>query len=162
MYKHPELKNTKHKPTKFHEQWGMDKHDFAKSEGTTPDAITQRLRRFGTPFQRRREPTLYEIFYNKTQQQLAQELDVHPSVISIRMHKDKCVYTEPSNHCKHLHKGYDDYCERWMNNKKQAFLRSKTWLHPDHPEYNTWRSEWLQRTLQDPKWAGIDYVPIQE
>ena len=73
-----------HKETEFKERWGITAHDLGRVEGTTPDAIHMRVMNYGTPFQRRKNPTPYEQKYGKTSGQLALERGVHPVTLCLR------------------------------------------------------------------------------
>jgi len=73
-----------HTETEFKERWGITAADLGRVEGTTPDAIHMRAMNYGTPFQRRKKPTDYELKYGKTSGQLAFERGIHPVTICYR------------------------------------------------------------------------------
>lgn len=125
--------------TQFHKDWGMDKHDFAKSEDTTPDAITQRVIRFGTPFQRAKTPNRFERAYGKTAWEIAQERDVSVFTVlgDFDKHGDAYYKTTDRRGANNL-RGYDASVSK-PNRQRQRF-----WLHPDHPRYAEARCcKWL-------------------
>lgn len=152
-------------PSDFEKRWGMNVHEFAKSENTTPDAIHMRVMRFGTPYQRKNKPTIYEIFYDRTQIELAKELNMNPSSVGMRVRTKgtpwQTALCRPKK-SESMIKGFE-YYEQKHKQITDPYQRSKTWLHPDHPEYNTWRKEWLERYQAMPKYSHIrDIVPVEE
>jgi len=161
------MKYKQHTTTSFELKWGVMAADLAKSENTTIDAIHMRVYNFGSPFQRKSKPTPFEVFFKKTQLELAQECDVHISTIAQRVRKTGSPYSKDlprSYEGRHgLTKGFDHF-----NDLKATitapYQKSGEWLHPDHPEYRTWRSKWLPILLAKTPWCDLDvkYIPLQE
>lgn len=80
--------------TGFLRKWGISAPDLALVEGTTIDAIHMRVYKFGTPFQRRKKPSKFEIDWGKTNCQLALELGLHPITVSERIQKYGTPYCD--------------------------------------------------------------------
>lgn len=82
------------KITQFEHKWGIDAIKMAQLEGVTPDAIHMRVQNYGTPFQRRAKPTLWEEQYGKTLGQMALEEGLHPITLANKHYKLGDVYAE--------------------------------------------------------------------
>ncbi len=78
----------------FKEKWGISCNELAQQEGTTPEAIRMRVRNFGTPFQRRKKPTKFEVKYGKTLGEIALELGLHPATVARRHNLYGDAYAE--------------------------------------------------------------------
>ena len=162
------MKYNKHTTTTFELKWGIMASELAKSERTTIDAIHMRVHKFGSPFQRKAKPTQFEIFYRKTQLELAQECDVHISTIAQRVRKTGSPYSTDlprSYEGRHgLGKGFDHFHDVKKAHLVAPYQKCGEWLHPDHPDYKTWRKTWLPATLAKEPWCDLDvkYIPIQE
>ena len=118
--------------TPFEDEWGMSVADIATAEQTTPEAIRMRLKRFGTPYQRKAKPTKCEIVHGKTVYQIAQEL----GITHITVHKIVLDGRDP----------YEDHGNRGKNRGGKKFEFSyackEGWLMPQHPDYETWRDKY--------------------
>ena len=68
----------------FEKKWGIRCNDIADAEGVTPEAIRMRVKNFGNPWQRAKNPSKFEKKYGKTILQIADELGVHPVTIARR------------------------------------------------------------------------------
>jgi len=75
--------NTLHR-VDFEKKWGIRCNDIADAEGVTPEAIRMRVKNFGNPWQRAKNPSKFEKKYGKTILQIAEELGVHPVTIARR------------------------------------------------------------------------------
>lgn len=113
----------------FEQEWGFTVDDIAEREQTTPEAIRMRVKRFGTPFQRRSHPARCEVVHGKTVWQIARQMGVS----HITVHK--CVA-----------EGRDPYKEHGNRGKRRdgkvftpIAASQSGWLMPEHPEYYTWR-----------------------
>ena len=115
----------------FEYTWGISAKDLAESEGVDITAIFMRISRFGTPFQRRMNPTKFEAKYGKTEVELAEEMDMHPQSLCEREKRHGDIYRE-SKHTGHLHerKAEVNWRELPQYQKKKQF-----WLMPQHPDY---------------------------
>lgn len=76
----------------FEKKWGISCNTLAEMEGVTPEAIRMRVKKFGTPFQRRKNKTKFEEKYGKTIIQLAEELNLHPVTLCRREYLYNDVY----------------------------------------------------------------------
>ena len=118
--------------TPFEVQWGMSVEDIAIEEQTTPEAIRMRLKRFGSPYQRKAKPTRCEIQYGRTVWQLADDL----GITHISVHKL-------------LREGRDPFVEHGNRGKDRGGKKfyatnpaKSGWLMPQHPDYHTWRDNY--------------------
>jgi hypothetical protein len=107
--------------TEFEEAWGIHADDLAFTEGVTVDAIRMRVMKWGNPFQRRANMSMYEKKYGKTQAQLALELGVHPITIASRERTHGNAY-----YCNQV------TTSRWnfgqvTNDRKQHWSESDNW-----------------------------------
>lgn len=133
--------------TKFYQKWGILAHDLAKEEGVTPDAIHMRVLNYGTPFQRKKAPTMCEAMTGKTAIQVAHELNITPVSVYERLKNYGDAYYE-SEHGVGVALRGTTRAEKHWSETYQAGKNSgcKTgWLHPRHPEYNTWRYKMIQQ-----------------
>ena len=111
-------------------QWGIDRETFAAKEGVTPENLSMRIKKYGTPFQRKAKPTNWERIYGKTMRELSDELGMHPQSV-YRRHYDKGnVYIESA----------------WSRGNKGQFrinqkhYKHEPWLCEEHPDYMAWRN----------------------
>jgi hypothetical protein len=88
-------KYTQHKVQSFEKKWGLRCNEIAEMEETTPEAIRMRVKRFGSPWQRRGKPTMFEAKYGKTIGQLALDLNLHPQTLARRERLHGDVYYAP-------------------------------------------------------------------
>ena len=122
--------------TDFEQRWGIAAHELAKSEGVSTATIHMRVMRFGTPYQRRAEPTLCEILHNRTAFDLAQELNVTMVTIKERIMKWGDAYYIPESHKSTCRRGW--VLKPDARHRNPGARTRNYWLHPDHPEYDTW------------------------
>lgn len=118
--------------TPFEKQWGMSVADIAHIEQTTPEAVRMRIKRFGTPYQRKAKPTRAEIIHGKTVWQLACEL----GTTHISMHKLIADGRDPYKHHHNRGRNYGGKQYIQLNPAKEG------WLMPQHPDYLTWRDNY--------------------
>ena len=98
----------------FEREWGISANELAEQEGVSPEAIHMRVRNFGTPWQRRKRPNLFEKVYGKTIPELCRELNLHPTTLQGRHYTFGSVYAEPERYrkvrngfCEEILKKYD-------------------------------------------------------
>lgn len=110
-------------------QWGIDVAEFAAKEGVSTNNIAMRVKNFGTPFQRKANPTKWEKKYCKTMLELTAELGIHPQSIVKREKVYGDVYRDRG--CKMHNKG--------KFNVMPTRYKAETWLCEEHPLYDAWR-----------------------
>ena len=136
------IRNKKYRDvTAFSEKWGIRSHELAEQEGCTPDAINMRVHLYGTPFQRKRRPTKAEILHGKTTRQIADEIPVHPVTVQQRL----TLYADAYRVGQRNHLS-GRFSLKESAQKRRESYRSIEWLHPSHPDYDTWREQ--------PKWIA--------
>jgi hypothetical protein len=133
----------KQKSTKFSRKWGIHAIDLAEKEKLSPDAIHMRVKKFGTPWQRRTEPTLCENLTGFTSFQLATILNLHPQTINVRILKYKNPFVEIGDRAdagisKGPTSGIHWSQQPLFKNNQRAW---KTWLMPEHPCWAEWKEE---------------------
>ena len=120
--------------THFEYTWGFKANDLAKRDCVTPEALHMRVKIFGTPFQRLPQPSICEMMYNKTNVELAYEINMHPTALLTRMNNTGDAYYESNymhNQGKHL-RGIDWKTTKWAK-------KPQGWLAPEHPQHQYWR-----------------------
>ena len=132
------------KITQFEAKWGIHVKELAQQEMVTPDAIHMRVRNFGSPYQRKPQPSLSEIMYNKTLVELAKEIGAHPTAIDQRIRLRGSAYLDSAY--QHMLGRKIPGCIDWEKQKKA--IRPQGWLHENHPWYPQWRMV-LVRMLLD-------------
>ena len=121
----------------FKEKWGYSCNDLAMMEGVTPEAIRMRVRNFGTPFQRRKKPTMFEVKYGKTIGEISLELGLHPVTIARRerMYGDayyKSRWERPTLRGAIL----NDRGEHWTENTKMGYCKIESTYMDQYNENN--------------------------
>ena len=125
----------RHGYSSFKHDWGVHVLDIAEKEGKTPEAIYLRVYRFGSPFQRRKNPSAVEKHYAKTQSELAYELGMHPLTLSQKhRHHGSVYHKQPRTDSA---KGWTTTDHGWKSNPK---YNAKPWLMEEHPDYAAWRA----------------------
>lgn len=124
----------KHTPTKFYKKWGITAEDLANQEGVTVDAIHMRIMHYGTPWQRRGKPSIYEIVYGKTCEELCRLANLSPQTIRSRMKKGASFEELMAPTTRKL-----------KSKELKSIPNSQAWLHPNHSEYATWREKWQEK-----------------
>ncbi len=115
------------KPTKFELKWGEPAHELAERENVLTATIHNRVKNYGSPFQRTTKPTLSEDLCGKTMQMLTDELNLSQVAIQQRIFKYKNPYICNNGEIaldKKKHKPYK--------------ARAELWLMPEHPCYEEW------------------------
>jgi len=137
------------KNTRFQRDWGIHRNDFAEQECVTPDAITMRLRAYGTPWQRRKSPTKFEVRYGRTLYEIAEERDLHPQTIIYHHNEYGDAFYSNTNWHRTKHTvsapGWRTAVQTGMYWRKQCAI-----FHPNHPDYEAFRSG----TLWDEEYIG--------
>ena len=142
--------------TKFSEKWGILAHDLAKEEGVTTDAIHMRVLNYGTPFQRKKLPTMCEVMTGKTSIQIAHELNVTPISVYERLRKVGDAYYTSEHGAGAALRGRQIAEHHWTKTNQGGFKQGCKfgWLSPRHPDYLTWRYKLIQQhcpTSGDPE-----------
>lgn len=133
--------------TKFEQKWGISAKDLAAEEGVTSDAIQMRVMRFGTPFQRKKSPTICEAMTGKTVIQIAHELNVTPITISQRLKNYGDAYYEPDHTVGIATRGTTRAEAHWSKTRQAGRNPGckSGWLSPRHPDFHTWRYKFIQQ-----------------
>lgn len=134
--------------TGFAEKWGITAKELALEEGlTNAAAIHMRVMHYGTPFQRKKAPTICEVMTGRTAIDLALELNITPVSVILRLKTHGNPYYEadwaPANASRGTTRG-----ELHWSKTKHAGLHQGSkhgWLSPRHPEYHTWRYRYIQQ-----------------
>lgn len=121
--------------TAFEHQWGVHVLEIAEMEDKHPEAIYQRVYRFGSPFQRKLNPSAIEKHYGKTREELATELGMHPLTVEQKHRKQGSAFhkwprTDSS-------KGWTSTDHSWKTDPK---FTTNPWLMEIHPDYEDWRA----------------------
>ncbi len=141
--------------TPFLKKWGILASDLADEEGVTPDAIHMRVMNYGTPFQRKKLPTLCEVMTGRTAIELAHELNMTPISVYERLRKYGNPYYEANLAGPNAQRGVQRAEYHWSKTKMGGLKVGckDGWLSPRHPDYNTWRYKLIQQhcpTAHDP------------
>lgn len=109
----------------FKERWGYSCNHLAAMEGVTPEAIRMRVRNYGTPFQRRKKPTQFEVKYGKTLGQIALELGLHPATVARRDRIYGDAYAESKYKRPSLRGAIlNERGEHWTENSKMGYVKA--------------------------------------
>jgi hypothetical protein len=109
------------KITQFEHKWGINAIRLAELEEVTPDAIHMRVQLYGTPFQRRAKPTLWENKYGKTLGQMALETGLHPITLANKHYKFGDVYAETDQR---FARGKHTKVDWWLEQKYKRMIKS--------------------------------------
>lgn len=122
---------TQHLHTDFKDKWGIHATDLAKQEGVSTEAIHQRVYLYKNPHQRAKKPTLCEKIHNKTDVELALELNIHPQSVRVKVKKYGDAYHpgEKEGPNKGVIFGKTD----WRESRRTKSTRF--WLAPLHENY---------------------------
>jgi hypothetical protein len=144
---YPYIPKNPKKETKFSKKWGITAIELAAEEGVTPDAIQMRVMKFGTPFQRKKLPTVCEVLTGKTTIELGHEIGVTPISITKRLQEyGDPYYTAPiagPSATRGTHRAEKHWSETKLAGVKPGAKYG--WLSPRHPEYHTWRYKYIQQ-----------------
>ena len=130
------------KITNFEAKWGIHILELAEREMVTPEALHMRVKLYGSPFQRKPKPTVCEVMYGKTQYEIADEENIHPGSLIVRLYDQGDAYYR-SNYQKTI--GYDYGGREWKSDKKAQ--KPQGWLSEEHPCYTTWRVNVIRHIL---------------
>jgi len=133
-YRNPQDKKyteNQHDNTGFYEKWGIHATDLAKQENVSTECIHMRVMNYGTPFQRKKNPTLCEQLHHKTDYELGLELNLHPQSVRRRVNTYKNAYRENPRQEHPLRGKIISAKEDWRTNVK----KSRFWLMPEHKNY---------------------------
>ncbi len=144
---YPYIPKNPKKETKFSKKWGITAIDLAAEEGVSPDAIQMRVMRFGTPFQRKKLPTICEVMTGKTAIELGLELNVTPISISERLRSCGDAYYATELAGPAAQRGTHRAEFHWTQTKLAGVRpgSKQGWLSPRHPDYLTWRYKFIQQ-----------------
>ena len=132
------------KITQFEYHWGISARELAEQDGVSPEAVHMRIKKWGTPFQRKAKPGLWEKQYFKTIWELSDEMDLHPITICQRYHNNGDIYKTKTGKS-HPSAGTGNKSQ-WTN---PPVYKKLPWLHPSHPDYGEWRSGRLDMSQYD-------------
>ena len=135
---------TGRKVTQFEHKWGIHAKDLAEQEIITPDAIHMRVRNFGTPFQRKPQPSVCEIMYGKTLYELAREIGIHPTALDQRIRLRGTAYY--SSQFQHIQGKKIQGKLDWESTRKAQ--KPQGWLHENHPWHSMWRVIMIKYVLE--------------
>ncbi len=133
--------------TPFSKKWGMLASELAAEEGTTSAAIHMRVMHHGTPFQRKKLPTMCEVMTGKTAIQVAHELNITPCSVYERLRS----YGDPTMEFDlpgpSATRGTTRAEKHWSETDQGGVYKGAKdgWLHPKHPDYYTWRYKYIQK-----------------
>ena len=122
------------KVTNFEAKWGIHVKDLAEQEMVTPEALHMRVKLYGSPFQRKPKPTVTELMYGKTKYEIADEENIHPGSLIVRLYEQGDAYYR-SNHQYTI--GNDYGGREWKSDKKAQ--KPQGWLHENHMWHKMWR-----------------------
>jgi hypothetical protein len=120
--------------TNFEAKWGIHIKDLAEQEMVTPEAIHMRIKLYGSPFQRKPKPTVCEVMYGKTKFEIAEEENMHPGSLIVRLYDQGDAYYR-SNRQHTIGNEYGGI--DWKSQKKAQ--KPQGWLDQKHPAYTRWR-----------------------
>lgn len=157
-------KTLKKNPDSFYSKWGRHATDIAKEENVSTECIHMRVMLYGHPLQRKAKPSLAEKIHNKTEYELACELDMHPQSVRrklqlygdayhVRYHmikdeqgnrtircKGDCGYKSCKDGIYQMPlKGSILGLKDWRDWPR--YKNDKYWLHPAHPDYPASRGD---------------------
>ena len=126
-------------PGSFISKWGMLAVTLAREENVSCASIHMRVSKFGSPLQRKAKPSKAELIHNKTEGELALEINIHPQSIRQRLRKHNDAYHINPVKVGNPNAGAiysDDDWRDWPKVKNSVF-----WLHPLHPDYPAERGD---------------------
>ena len=126
-------------PGSFISKWGMLAVTLAREENVSCASIHMRTSKFGSPFQRKKNPTRAELLHHKTEGELALEIGIHPQSIRTRIRKHNDAYHENTSGVGNPNAGKiysDNDWKEWPKVKNSVF-----YLHPLHPDYPVERGD---------------------
>ena len=147
MRQYPYTPKNARTDTTFFKKWGILAKDLAQEEGTSSAAIHMRVMNYGTPFQRKKAPTMCEVMTGRTAIELGLELNVTPCTIFERLKNYGDAYYEPDWPTATAVRGTTRAEAHWSETHQAGVYKGSKqgWLHPSHPEYKTWRYKYIQQ-----------------
>jgi len=130
----------KQKPNKsktFKDKWGEPAYKIAQRENVAVATIHMRVLNYGTPYMRRKQPTISEKLCGKTLDTLAKELNLHPISVQQRIR----LYNNPYVSMRGKDKPFPTH-------QKFRVGRYDIWLMPEHPCHAEWVAD---RKVDDAK-----------
>ena len=127
----------------FEAKWGESASSIGAREGVSPEAIHMRVKKFGTPWQRRVKPTACEMIYGKTVHSIALDLGLHYITVLTRLRKHGSPYVTQRKQTSNA-----EHDLSWLN-EPYASVKLKGWLMPEHPDYQSWRYKHALKFLGD-------------
>lgn len=121
----------KNRSESFISKWGVTAQEIARQEGVTTTTIHMRVMNYGSPWQRKKKPTIAERVHGKTWWELAHELNVHPQTIKCRLLQHGDAYYNEENFV--YNRGTIPSGNDWR--RDPHFKNHKEWLMPEHPDY---------------------------
>jgi len=118
------------KVTQFEYKWGISAPALARLEGVEGATIHMRVMNYGTPFQRRAKPTIWENKYGKTMGQLALDIGIHPITVAHREALYGSPYVTPEKTMTDSKTGEKIYPGQWNLNRPQSathWTQTKKW-----------------------------------
>ena len=131
--------------TKFELKWGEPAYKIAQREDVIPASIHQRVYLYGTPYQRKAKPSIWEAKYGKTIVEICKELYMHPMGLTHREKSHGNVYCEDillNTNNRNIKLEKHKYSKHWTD--LPHFKGDKYWLMPEHPLYQAQRNLALQ------------------
>ena len=155
------------KMTKFKAKWGIHAIDLAEREQISPDAIHMRIKKFGTPWQRRSKPTICEELTGIVSFQLAKILDIHPITVDERIREYNNPFVVLSDRPdagkgRIPTSGTVWYKQDHFKNNIRAW---KSWLAPEHPCYPEWKAKKtanMEKLMTEAVIIKQDWIKAQE
>ena len=155
------------KMTKFKAKWGIHAIDLAEREQISPDAIHMRIKKFGTPWQRRSKPTICEELTGIVSFQLAKILDIHPITVDERIREYNNPFVVLSDRPdagqgRIPTSGTVWYKQDHFKNNIRAW---KSWLAPEHPCYAEWKAKKtanMEKLMTEAVIMKQDWIKAQE
>ena len=129
--------------TRFELEYGERIEEFAARECVTTEAVWNRIRMWGSPYQRRAKPTKYERQYARTQYEIAEEINRHPHTVICNLKKGQSAFTTTKDRPGGWPGPASKFgCANWREAIQAGHYASiqHPWLHPLHPDYAAWRS----------------------
>lgn len=127
------------KITQFEHKWGITANRLAELEGVSAASIHMRVMNYGTPFQRRAKPSIWENKYGKTIGQIAIELGIHPITVAHRQTLYGSPYHTPDKTYTCSKTGKKMYAGEWNLGivKGKDWKQNGKWITASKPTYFT-------------------------
>lgn len=116
--------------TDFELKWGEPAYSLAERENVLTATIHNRVKNYGSPFQRAAKPNITEELCGKTMQMLSDELNLSRVSIQQRIYKFNNPYITLRGTIESDESTHQPYKSR-----------VEIWLMPEHPCYEEWVKE---------------------